>query len=245
MSLLYAIPVFFVIAFLYSMVGLGGGSAYAGFLTLFGINHKLVPSTALFLNIIVSLMGAFNYRIHFPFKDKKITILSLYLSAIVGTALGSKITLQKSEFYIILGSALILAGITSFIKERITQLKISINTWALTCISFLIGFVTGVVGIGGGIFLSPVLLLSGFPVKEVASITSLYILGNSSVGFVSHWQRGNVDWELIVGCGGAVMIGGFAGSYLGSFKFKPATLRNFLNAIIIIVGIQILWKGIS
>jgi len=236
---------FFLIAFLYSSVGLAGGSAYAGLLALLGVEQRFIPSTSQFLNIVVSLVGVFNYRVHLRYKGRIRYLVAVYILSIFGVLAGSILNLSRGEFYIVLGSSLILAGVLSLLRDYISGLNFKIPHFVVPFISFLLGFLTGIVGIGGGIFLSPVLLLAGFNVKEVASITSVYILLNSSVGFAVNFLRGNVNLYLVGLISIVVLVGGFAGSYLGSFKFAPGVVRKVLIAIIIIIGGQILWRGIT
>jgi len=235
--------VFFAIALIYSSVGLAGGSAYVGFLALFSVEPRFIPSTAQFLNVVVSLIAFFNYKVHLNIKRK--SIIPTFLLAIFGVILGSNLKLKESEFFIILGLSLILAALASFIKDFIPTLKFRISESVVPFISFALGFLTGVVGIGGGIFLSPILLLANFPVKEIASITSVYILLNSSAGFIINYFRGNVNFSLVLPFSLSVLIGGFLGSYLGSFKFAPKVVRKILITIIIIIGGKILWRGIT
>ncbi len=241
--------IFFLFAFLYSMVGLGGGSAYVALLGISGIEHKFIPSTALFLNIIVTSIGFFNYRVHLNFKERKKFLILLYILSITGAFIGSKISLKRKEFLLILGMSLIIASVVSFfrnkiIKEKVTQINLTKIIFILI-FGFLFGFLAGLVGIGGGIFLSPILLIAGFPVKEIAGITSLYIFLNSSSGFISHLIEGNVNFSLILPFTIFVITGAILGSFLGSFKFKPIIVKRTLTFIIFIIGIRILWITIS
>lgn len=236
--------IFFLVALIYSSVGLAGGSAYAGFLALLDIPHKYIPSTSQFLNVIVSSVGFFNYRIHLDLKGKWKILLPTFFFSICGVILGVNTEVGKREFYIILGSTLILSAIFSFLKDYFRSLDIKIGYKFVPVISFFLGFITGIVGIGGGIFLSPVLLFAGFPVKEIASITSIYIFFNSSAGFITNYIKGNVDISLALPVSLSVLVGGFLGSYLGSFKFSPEIVRKILITIIFIIGFQILWRGL-
>ncbi len=261
--------IFFLFAFLYSMVGLGGGSAYVALLGISGIDHKFIPSTALFLNIIVTSIGFFNYKVHLNFKEKKNFLIFLYLLSISGVFIGSKIHLKRKEFLLILGLSLVIASIISFFRDKMKgnppdpfskspkgdlHQGGNLNVGAVSkprsvvlilFFGFLFGFLAGLVGIGGGIFLSPILLIAGFPVKEIAGITSLYIFLNSSSGFVSHLVEGNVNFSLILPFTIFVIIGSVLGSSLGSFKFKPIIVKRVLTSIIFIIGIRILWITIS
>ncbi|WP_092347032.1 sulfite exporter TauE/SafE family protein [Candidatus Chrysopegis kryptomonas] len=236
--------VFFIIALIYSSVGLAGGSAYVAFLAILGTDRIYIPSTAQFLNIIVSFLGSLNYRKHFQ-KDFLKDVLIIYALSISGVVLGSKIELSDRAFYIILGLSLIASSVLSFLKDKISKIKFSIPRYFVPFFGFAFGFLTGIVGIGGGIFLSPILLLANFPVKLVAFITSLYILLNSSAGFLTNVYAGRVDISLSLSLAFFVALGGFVGSYFGSSKFKPEIVKATLNTIILFIGGQILWRGIT
>lgn len=96
--MIYLYPLFFLFAFLYSIVGLGGGSAYTALLGISGIDYRFIPSTSLFLNVIVTLIGFLNYRVHIDFKKRKIFLILLYAFAIFGVTLVHKSIWAKSFF---------------------------------------------------------------------------------------------------------------------------------------------------
>lgn len=108
---------FFAIAFTYSMVGLGGGTAYTAILTITNTPYKIIPSTALFLNMVVSIISFLNYRAYFP-SERKSLILLVYLFGGGGTILGANLNIKEKTFFIILGIALILSAIISFFSVR-------------------------------------------------------------------------------------------------------------------------------
>ncbi len=240
------------------MVGLGGGSAYVALLGISGIEHKFIPSTALFLNIIVTSVGFFNYRIHLNFKERRNFLIFLYTLSITGAFIGSKISLKRKEFLLILGISLIIASVISFFRDRIksnppaplhqggkyvgavSKPRNLANNFLILIFGFLFGFLAGLVGIGGGVFLSPILLTFGFPVKEIAGITSLYIFLNSSSGFISHLIEENVNFSLILPFTFFVITGAVLGSSIGSFKLKPIIVKKILTIIIFMIGIRIL-----
>jgi len=262
--LIYLYPLFLIFALFYSMVGLGGGSAYVALLGISGIEHKFIPSTALFLNIIVTSIGFFNYRVHLNFKEKKVFLILLYTLSITGAFIGSKISLKRKEFLLILSISLIVASFISFFRDRIKSNppyplhqgvqspliplhqggELNVKIILVLIFGFLFGFLAGLTGIGGGIFLSPILLIAGFPVKEIAGMTSLYIFLNSSSGFISHYFEGNVDFLLVLPFALLVLIGSILGSYLGSFKLKPLFIKRGLEFIIFIIGVIIIWRAI-
>ncbi len=232
---------FFLSAFLYSMVGLGGGSMYVALLGISGVEHRFIPSTALFLNIIVTFISFFNYKHHLGFKEKKKFLIFLYTFSMTGDFIGSKIFLERKEFLLILGIFLVISSFISLLKYKIKFFAFTLHKFLILIFGFLFGLLSGLVGIGGGVFLSPLLLIAGFYVKEIAFITSLYIFLNSVSGFISHFFEGNVNFSLILPLTFSVIIGAILGSFLGSFKFKPIILERILSFIILIIGIRILW----
>jgi uncharacterized protein len=181
--LLFFYLLFFIFAFLYSMVGLGGGSAYVAILTISDTPYKIIPSTALFLNMVVSLVSFANYRFYFP-SEKKYLVFLVYLLGGTGATVGASMNLKEKTFFLILGSALVLSALISFLKDfGLKYINFKIPQKALLLVSFPIGLLAGITGIGGGVYLSPLLIFAGFPTKEIASITSLYIFFNSALGF--------------------------------------------------------------
>jgi len=239
-----AIFLFFLTALVYSMVGLAGGSAYVGILALLNTDIRYIPSTAQFLNIVVSSIGFLNFKKHFD-KGKLKLIVLIYFSGILGVIWGTEIALKENVFFIVLGSLLITSSLVTFLKNYIPRINFRLNHSFLPVISFILGFLTGLCGIGGGIFLSPILFFAGFPVKEIASITTLFIFLNSGVGFVKNAIVGRVDFLFSISLGFVVAFGGFCGSYLGSSKLSSKSLEKILIFIIAIIGVRLLWKGIT
>ncbi len=236
---------FFIFAFLYSMVGLGGGSAYVAILTISGTPYKIIPSTALFLNMVVSLISFTNYRFYFP-SEKKYLIFLIYLLGGAGATIGASISLKEKTFFLILGSALVLSALISLIKDfGLKRIDFKIPQNILPFVSFPIGFLAGITGIGGGVYISPLLIFAEFPTKEIASITSLYICLNSALGFSVKVLKSNFDFQFALPLLIFVLSGAILGGYLGSKKFKSQVIKFFLNLIILNIGGYTLWKGIS
>jgi uncharacterized membrane protein YfcA len=232
-------------AFLYSMVGLGGGSAYVAILTISDTPYKIIPSTALFLNMTVSLASFANYRFYFP-AEKKYLVFLVYLLGGAGATVGASINLKEKTFFLILGSALVLSALISFLKDfGLKYINFKIPQKALLLVSFPIGLLAGITGIGGGVYISPLLIFAGFPTKEIASITSLYIFFNSALGFSVKVLKGDFDFQFALPFLIFALSGAFLGGYLGSKKFRPQVVKFFLNLIILNIGGYTLWKGIS
>jgi uncharacterized membrane protein YfcA len=227
------------------MVGLGGGSTYVALLTISGTPYKIIPSTALFLNMTVSLVSFANYRFYFP-SEKKYLVFLVYLLGGAGATVGASMNLKEKTFFLILGSALVLSALISFLKDfKLKNIVFKIPQKTLPFVSFPIGLLAGITGIGGGVYLSPLLIFAGFPTKEIASITSLYIFFNSALGFSVKVLKSNFDFQFALPLLIFALSGAFLGGYLGSKKFRPQVVKFFLNLIILNIGGYTLWKGIS
>ena len=229
---------FFVTALIYSSVGFGGGSTYLAILLIWGVPYTIFPVIALVCNIIVVSGNSINF---IRSKNININLLFPYLIGSIPFAfIGGSITIEKSLFEILLFCILLIAGIflliesKSFNKEQIKINKIP----RLISISFgsIIGFMSGIVGIGGGIFLSPLLFLmkAGYP-RHITSSASLFILINSIFGIAGQLTKDQVldqvitYWPLFL----SVLIGGQIGSLL-NIKFLSNKILALLTSFLVI-----------
>ena len=236
---------FFFVALIYSSVGLGGGSSYTALLAIFGISYEIIPTTALTMNLIVTFVGI----IHF-WKNghgRLNLIVPFLTTSIPMTFLAGSLALPEILFKILLLVTLILVAVRIYI---INDLKISIQLssnqkWIfILSIGAVLGFIAGAVGIGGGIYLVPLIIMFGLGTeKEAAAAGAMFIWVNSLVGVITRAQLGTFDPGFILPLAGAVFIGGFAGSYMGAIKFKPKTIQKVMGGVIII-AIILLFKGI-
>ena len=247
--LLVLAPVFFVISFFYSSVGFAGGSSYIAVLVLVGVNLYTVPPVSLALNIIVSSAAFFNYlRAGHLSLRLSIPLLVSVPFAFIGGSVVLPEKILTLVFVISLFSAsaaLLLSGRKRIIHQHEKMKKINLNftmTTLITCpLGALLGGISGLVGIGGGIWLSPLLIMSGLAnPKEAAASASLFILTNSISGFIAHsiTNSKDVDLDLIIPLSIVVLAGGILGSRLGAFKFDH-------NKIIIIIGILVAIAAIN
>lgn len=234
MSLL--IFLFFIVAFAYSSVGLGGGSSYTALMAIFGINYLAIPTISLTLNIIVSSVGTFNFVRK---KHARIRlILPFIISSIPMSYIGGSLTLPKDLFYGILLITLIFVAVQIYFFEDIA-LKLNLSNTRQIALSVIIGailgFVAGAIGIGGGIYLVPLILVLGLgSEKEAAACGAVFVWVNSVSGLVSRLQYNPVDIAPFISIVFAVLIGGFFGSYMGSTKFSPRAMKRILGLIIIL-----------
>ena len=226
------------IAFLYSSIGHGGASGYLGLMALIGIAPDFMRSSALLLNLFVSIIafyayyraGYFRWKLFYPFA----------LSSVPMAFIGARIEIDPKVYHVILGILLIIAAVR--IVYRPTSKKPSRKPsllWALI-IGAVLGFFSGMIGIGGGIILSPLLLLLGWAnIKETAAVSALFIFINSLSGLAGTWQSGimlpsEIYFWVIAG-----IIGGLAGSYAGSFRFSFSWARYILSVVLLIASLKL------
>ncbi len=235
------LPLIFSIAFLYSSIGHGGASGYLALMALFNINHTEMRSSALLLNIFVSGIafiqfyrsGNFRVKLFFPF-----IILSVPLAFT-----GANINLDARVYKIILGICLAVAAfriIGILGKKNVTDKK-QIKFFPALLIGGAIGFISGIIGIGGGILLSPILiLLLWADLKEAAAISSIFIFINSIAGLTGIIYNGAVFSDQIVFWILAAITGGLMGAYFGSRVMNNLILRYLLFSVLIFASVKLI-----
>jgi uncharacterized membrane protein YfcA len=244
---LWLLPVFFVIAAVYSTVGFAGGSSYLAALALIGTPYQGIPQVALVCNLIVSAGGVWHFR-RGGHLDVGRTLPFIVLSVPMAF-LGGRVPIGERLFTILLGGSLLIAGARMFISDgRFTRGR-SVGlarTWGFGVpVGAALGFLAGLVGIGGGIFLAPVLLLSGWGnAKQTAAAASLFILVNSAAGLVGQFTKGVYVDTMVVPLALAAWLGGQVGSRVGSYHLPVVGVRRLLAALIMVVSFRLLWKAI-
>ena len=238
------LSIFFLItSILYSSVGFGGGSTYLALMLIWEIPFYIIPVLALCCNIIVVSGNSINYV---RSGNLNLNLLVPYLVGSIPFAFfGASISISKELFEIILFIILFIAGILLLIKNKSydnDQIKINSIPKAVSIfIGSVIGFVSGIVGIGGGIFLSPILFLmkAGYP-KHIATAASLFILINSIFGVAGQLTKNIVFeeflnyWPLFV----CVLVGGQIGNLLNIKFLSNKTLTIITSMLVIFVSIR-------
>lgn len=243
------ILLFFLIALLYSSVGFGGGSSYLAVLAFMGIAFTQIRATALLCNIVVVTGNVVLYHRKHLLDWKK--IIPLVILSVPLAYLGGKLKINQTFFFILLGFTLLSAAITMWMSKRIASKEKTVVSNSILANSFLggfIGFISGMVGIGGGIFLAPTLHLTNWSApKKIAAIASLFILVNSIAGLVGQYSNDDftIDWYFTAVLLLTVFIGGQIGSRLSHQYFNAFQLKKATAILIAFVGLRILWNHIS
>jgi hypothetical protein len=235
---------FFITAILYSSVGFGGGSTYLALLLIWDIPYYIFPVIALMCNIIVVSGNSFNY---IRAGNHNFNLLLPFLIGSIPFAfLGGSLKIDKDFFEILLFFVLSIAGILllinnkSYENENLTIKKI--NFIYSLIIGSILGLVSGIVGIGGGIFLSPILfLLKAEKPKIISTTASLFILINSISGILGQFTKDKTFdelmnyWPLF----SSVLIGGLIGNYLNLKIFSNRILTILTSLLVIFVSVRI------
>jgi uncharacterized membrane protein YfcA len=234
---------FFITAILYSSVGFGGGSTYLALLLIWDIPYYIFPVIALFCNIIVVTGNSINY-VRAGNHNFKL-LLPFLIGSIPLSFFGGTLIINKETFEILLFLVLSIAGIFLLINNKSYEDKNlvikKINLFISIFIGSILGLISGIVGIGGGIFLSPILfILKADKPKVIITIASLFILINSISGILGHLSKENVlneiflYWPLFL----AVLIGGLFGNYLNLKVFSNRVLAIITSTLVIFVAIR-------
>lgn len=239
--------IFLIIAFVYSSVGFGGGSSYLAVLAMYSLPYQEIRLTALICNVIVVVGGVIIYLRNKQVDWRK--ILPLTLISVPMAYLGAIIKLSQETFFLILGFTLILAALLLWIQTdkkdkdyRTENYKPSLVQNSL--LGGGIGFLSGLVGIGGGIFLSPLLnLIKWDTAKKIAATSSVFILVNSISGIAGQFSKLSVEMNFSrigILCL-SVFIGGQIGSRM-SIKWNPLIVKRMTAVLVFIAGINVLIK---
>lgn len=231
-----------IVAFLYASVGHGGASGYIAVLTFFSVPLMVYKPIVLILNIVIASIafiqfyraGYFKWKLAWPFL----------LTSIPFAFWGSHFTTSEHIYKLILGIALMLPAIrliTKSPKGQVDQKQLLIIP--ALCIGAVIGFISGFLNIGGGIFLSPIIILLAWGnAKESAAVSSLFIVCNSLSGLLAASSNGiafttsSYIWLV------AAIVGGLGGAYIGSMKYKQLTIRYVLAVVLCIASAKLIFS---
>lgn len=245
----FLIAAFFLTALLYASVGFGGGSTYIALLVLAGVSAQLVPVVAPLCNIVVVTGGTIRFARAGLVPWRR--VLPLVAVSAPLAYLGGLTPIKQATFIAILGMSLFVAGLLLLLQQsravEETRKTTSIGDAAL---GGAVGYLSGLVGIGGGIFLSPLQHLMRWAApRQIAATASVFILVNSIAGLAGQLTKLGIGglasvapfWPLVV----AVLVGGQIGTHAGIRLFSEPAVRRATGVLILYVSGQLLWKTFS
>jgi uncharacterized membrane protein YfcA len=234
---------FFITSILYSSVGFGGGSTYLALLLIWDVPYYIFPVIALFCNIIVVTGNSINY-VRAGNHNLK-SLIPFIIGSIPSAFVGGTLIIEKEIFEILLFLVLSVAGILLLINIKAYEDKKIIikklNYFVSILIGSFLGLISGLIGIGGGIFLSPILfLLKADKPKNIITTASLFILLNSIFGIFGQLTKDNIINELpsYLPLFLVVLIGGLIGNYLNIKIFSNRTLTLITSLLVILVAFR-------
>lgn len=230
----------FIVAFLYASVGHGGASGYLALMALFGLTPALMKSSALILNIFVSFVSFYQYYRGGYFKWK--LFLPFAVASIPMSFLGAFITIDALIYKKILAIVLIFPILRLFgLIGKESEFQKEINIGFALLIGAFIGLLSGMIGIGGGIILSPlILILHWANMKQTAAVSALFIFVNSIAGLIGLLSKGAVIDPVVYGWLLIAFIGGLLGAYYGRNKFSNVVLKRALAIVLVIASVKLL-----
>jgi uncharacterized membrane protein YfcA len=231
----YLAVLFALVAFFYASVGLGGGSSYTALLAIFGAGTTVIPMVSLTLNVLVTTVGSLVFLSQ---GHARLRLIAPFLISSMPMAyLGGMLHLPKMLFYLVLLISLIIAALRIYFPREIKSLSLDNRGRFLLaiCCGALLGLVAGIAGIGGGVYLVPLILLLGLgTAKEAAACGAFFIWVNSMAGLMARLQYNNIDLTpylpLIIGA----VVGGMLGSFAGAVRFKARTMQKILGTVLVV-----------
>lgn len=233
---------FFFIALLYSTVGHAGASGYLATMALLSFPTSVMKPTALVLNIIVAVVtgvrfstaGYFSWRLFWPFAAASIPMAYL----------GGGLAIHTTIYKVLVGVALLFAAVHLILRSSVASDDIESTTKpsipASLAAGGVIGFVSGLTGVGGGIFLSPVLIILHWAgLRRTAAVAAVFILFNSLSGLAGYLHKGGALPDHIALWSVAVVSGGLIGSSLGATKLNRPVLRILLGIVLVMAGMKL------
>jgi uncharacterized membrane protein YfcA len=235
-ELILLIPLFAVIAFFYSSVGLGGGSSYTATLAVIGVSYLIIPTLSLTLNILVTAGATWQFARKGHLKAR--IIVPFLVASIPAAWYGGRLQLSETVFQALLLVTLVAVAVRIYFWAdpvfRLPQGKSFLLGLSLL-LGGLLGFVAGAVGIGGGIYLVPIIIMTGIGTTKEASATgAAFILFNSVAGVAARASWSELPWDLVVPLALTVTVAGYIGSHMGAARWQARTIQRVLGAIIIV-----------
>lgn len=231
------------VAFLYASVGHGGASSYLTVLALLQFPPDQIRPTALIMNMFVSMLAFLSFRIKIDFPWGMLWPLVIF--SIPAAYIGGSLSIDTEWYKRILGMILFFPVLKFLNVFPINPNQTSDRQWWMApALGLGIGFVSGLIGIGGGIILSPILLMLGWTdIKQTAAVSALFIFLNSVSGFLgASGFASQIDPNLWVVMP-LTIAGGALGAYLGAFKFQSKVIKYLLTAVLVVAAVKLIWTG--
>lgn len=231
---------FTIIAALYSSVGHAGASGYLAIMALLSFAPETIKPTSLVLNIVVALIASVKFIKEGCFNKK--VFFSFIISSLPMAFLGGNLPISRSYFKLAAGLFLIVSAFLLIFKQFLKAKDDPVKKMPLAVglgLGSIIGFISGLIGVGGGIFLAPIVILGNWATtKDVSGVAALFILFNSMAGLFGHLNSMNHLDPKILYWVIAVTVGGVIGSFLGTKKFDKRLITVFLFIVLISAGLK-------
>jgi uncharacterized membrane protein YfcA len=236
---------FFIIAMIYGSVGFGGGSSYLAILAMYSFDFLDIRMTALLCNIAVVGGSTLLYLKHQLVVWKK--TLPLVVVSVPMAFLGGLLPISQTVFFLLLASALCVSALFMWFQPQVPEEngQRNLSPWMSGSLGGGIGFLSGMVGIGGGIFLSPILhLIRWAQPKVIAATAAVFILVNSLSGLAGQFINtdAKLNWRFVIPLILAVIAGGQIGSRLGISMFSQVTVKRATALLVLYVSLRIFHK---
>jgi uncharacterized protein len=242
-------PLFAVTAALYASVGFAGGSTYTALLVFADVDFAVLPRISLVCNIIVSAGGAWRFASVGAIAWRR--VVPLLIVSVPLAWLGGSLLVSKGLFVLLLGGALVVAGLLLLLggtKGRVDADAVRAKGpgWVALAIAAPVGLLSGVVGIGGGIFLAPILHLIRWDAsRQIAGTAAIFIFVNSVAGLAGQLYKGEGIaaaalfaswWPLFI----AVLVGGSIGSLIGARMLPAGLIRRVTGVVVLLAAVRLL-----
>ncbi len=247
MELAYLAVLFFITALLYSSIGFGGGSTYTALLATAGFDFRWIRFLSLLCNSLVT--GGNIFRFYKAGIKAFVSFWPFLLLSVPAAYVGGLIKISQESYLIILGICLVIASVMIIggleLRGRDLVMSMKYKTLIVAILSLLFGFLSGLVGIGGGVFLAPVLhLINWDNPKQIAAISSLFIFVNSLSGLSGQIQHMSLfqNLEYIFILSTAVMIGGYLGAKISVNILSPQAVKIGTGLLVGIIGVRLIFS---
>ncbi|MDD2402487.1 MAG: sulfite exporter TauE/SafE family protein [Clostridia bacterium] len=235
----------FVLSFIFSLGGVGSAVVLVPVLHWLGYPLNEAKPTALFVNTISLIAASYS-----NFKNKRLNLkmgLPIIIASVIMSPIGAYVSTLISQKVVlsIFTAFLFFSGnmMLFFKKSKYSdQYREDQPVFSLVLIGILAGFVSGLLGVGGGGIVSPLMIMLGFNPKKVAVVTAFVIPFSSLTGFIAYLTMGHFNALLVIPVGVAAYLGGYIGTHFMHLKLSPQTIKRFLAVVILIMGVKMLTK---